>query len=47
MNKCGDFVGSYVCGESIDIKDDYLISGSYITDHPIKIYDNTQSKLLK
>lgn len=37
--RVGDIFGPYICGESIAIKDDLLIAGSYSSDGYLKAYD--------
>jgi hypothetical protein len=44
--KIGDIFGPYICGESIDIKDNLMVVGSYTSDSYLRIYDvKTLAKL--
>jgi hypothetical protein len=38
--KVGDLFGTYICGESIDVKDNTLLVGCYSKDHYLNIYDS-------
>ena len=44
--KIGDIFGPYICGESIDIKDEQISVGSYSSDGYLKVYDTKTMKKL-
>lgn len=43
----GNVLGPYICGDSIDLKDYYLLTGSYFTKSQIQLWDIRTHKFIK